>query len=270
MKEQTKKLQKKCSSLSAVISELKEKEIVTDSIRDILEEESLKVPAQIFQRLLDLKKTSGCAKHLYTNELKAFALTLQFYSSKAYNYVRDTFDLCLPHESTVKMWYSAVNAEVGFTAESFSTLKQKVEEEKRENKEVLVSLMFDEMAIHKKVEWNGERFVGTIDLGLGTEPDDSSPPATEALVLMVVSLNSSWKLPIAYFLVGHLSSNEKVSIINTALTKLHEIGVKAVSVTCDAPPTNISTLRKLGASFDPSKIKCSFPTLVTSLCKLLF
>ncbi len=30
-------------------------------------------------------------------------------------------------------------------------------------------------------------------------------------------------------------------------------------MTCDAPPTNISTLKKLGASFDLSGIKSSFP-----------
>jgi hypothetical protein len=53
------------------------------------------------------------------------------------------------------------------------------------------------------VEWNGEKFVGVVDLGTGVEPHDSALPATEALVLMVVSINSSWKLPIAYFMIAH-------------------------------------------------------------------
>jgi hypothetical protein len=60
------------------------------------------------------------------------------------------------------------------------------------------------------VEW-GKKFAGVVDLGTGVEPDDSALPATEALVLVVVSINSSWKLPIAYFMIAHLSAEEKVS-----------------------------------------------------------
>ncbi len=58
-----------------------------------------------------------------------------------------------------------------------------------------------------------------VDLGFGVQPDDSSPPAANALVLMAVSLNSSWKLPVGYFLVQTLSADEKVSIIKTGLKK---------------------------------------------------
>jgi len=106
------------------------------------------------------------------------------------------------------------------------------------------------------VEWG--KIVGVVDLGTGVEPDDSALPATEAFVLMVVSINSSWKLPIAYFMIAHLSAEEKVSIMYPALKKLHNIKDEVVSMTCDAPPTNISTLKKFGASFDLSGIKSSF------------
>jgi len=64
-------------------------------------------------------------------------------------------------------------------------------------------LTFDEVSIHQMVEWNGEKFVGVVDLGTGVEPHDSALPAIEALVLVVVSINSSWKLPIAYFMIAH-------------------------------------------------------------------
>jgi hypothetical protein len=259
LQDNKRKLIEKCTALSDVIKAIKEKNIVSPSVSEILEQESLKVPAQLFQRILDSQGKKRCAEKLYTKELRAFAITLNFYSSRAYNYVRETFDLCLPCERTIRRWYAAVDAEPGFTAEAFSTLEKKVEEEKLLQREVLVSLTFDEVSIRKKVEWNGERFVGAVDLGTGTEPDDSALPATEALVLMVVSLNSSWKLPIAYFMIAHLSADEKVSILTSALKKLHDIKVEVVSVTCDAPPTNISTLKKLGASFDLSAMNCSFP-----------
>jgi hypothetical protein len=67
---------------------------------------------------------------MYTQELKAFAVTLNFYSSRAYSYAQETFDLCLPCERTIRRWYSAVDAEPGFTAEAFSTLLKRVEEER--------------------------------------------------------------------------------------------------------------------------------------------
>jgi hypothetical protein len=46
--------------------------------------------------------------------------------------------------------------------------------------------------------------------------------------------------------------------MNPALKKLHGIKVEVVSMTCDAPLTNLPILKKLGASFDFSGIKSSF------------
>ena len=59
--------------------------------------------------------------------------------------------------------------------------------------------MLDEMAIKKNVSWDGTRYV---DIGSNeTDDDDSLPVAKDALVFMVVAINSSWKVPIAYFLL---------------------------------------------------------------------
>jgi len=83
-----------------------------------------------------------------------------------------------------------------------------VEEERLKNKEVVCSLMLDEMAIRKHVEWTGKDFRGYVDIGSGTTPDDSTAVATEALVLMVVALNAHWKLPVGYFLITGLTGKE--------------------------------------------------------------
>ena len=65
-----------------------------------------------------------------------------------------------------RKWYSSVKSEVGFTEESFLTLEKKAEDEKKEGRDVSVSLMFDEVSIRKKIEWNGKQFIGGVDLGL--------------------------------------------------------------------------------------------------------
>jgi hypothetical protein len=270
--------QKKCKSLQEVIEELKEENLISETLEELLQKSSSKVPSQLFDRLANSQKKSKKFKRKYSKELKSFAITLQFYSGKAYNYVRKTFDLCLPHENVVRKWYTTVGAEAGFTRDAFETLAKKVEEEKEKNKSVIVNLTFDEVSIKKKIEWTGDKFIGHIDLGLGTEPDDSSPQASEALVFMVTALDSSWKLAIGYFLIASLTAEEKCKLLTTALKKLYDVGVKTPNVTCDGLAANFSTLKKLGVSFDPISLKCFFPhpsdpsqkvTVMLDACHLL-
>ena len=92
-----------------------------------------------------------------------------------------------------------------------------------------------------------------------TDSDDTSPAATEALAFMVVALNAPWKLPIGYFIIRSLTSDEKSNIIELALKKLHSISVRTVSLTCDSAAANLSSLKKLGASFDADNMRCTIP-----------
>ncbi len=165
-RQHSRRLHTKCKNLTDVLSSLKEKNLVSEPAFEILKESSNKIPSQLIQRLFDSKLNPGIRRKLYSNELRTFALTLNFYSRKAYCYVRDNFDLCLPHESTIRRWYSTVKAGTGFTEEAFKTLEIKVKEEESKKKDVLVSLVFDEVSIRKQVEWNGKSFDGCVDFGI--------------------------------------------------------------------------------------------------------
>ena len=83
------------------------------------------------------KSGRGCK---YPPALKSFALTFQFYSTKAYEFVRKTFDLCLPHPAQIQKWYSKVPAEPGFTEPSFLAIRSKVEAAKEAGNTVVCSL----------------------------------------------------------------------------------------------------------------------------------
>ena len=96
----------------------------------------------------------------------------------------------------------------------------------------MVALMLDEMAIKKHVQWDGKKMVGFVDIGNGVF-DDSAPPATEALVLMAVALNSSCKVALGYFLIAGLTGTERANIVTTCILRLHDVGVRVVSLTCD-------------------------------------
>ena len=120
------------------------------------------------------------------------------------------------------------------------------------------SLIFDEMSIRKHLQWNGEELEGFVDYGTQIA-DDSLPVASEVLLFMVVSLHKNWKLPIAYFLSNGLSADEKCNLVTEAISRLHDINVKVVSVVCDGPSTNFALATKLGATIQADDMKPYFP-----------
>ena len=69
---------------------------------------------------------------------------------------------------------------------------------------------------------------------------------------MAVSMNASWKIPVAYFIIDGMSSSERANIIRECLRRLHSTGVIVASVTCDGPACHLSMLKELGANISPS------------------
>ena len=86
--------------------------------------------------------------------------------------------------------------------------------------------MIDEMAIRTHAEWDGQTYCWFVDHGTGIDDNDSLPLAKDALVFMVVAVNSTWKVPYAYFLVNGLSGIEHGNLINICLRKLLEVGLR--------------------------------------------
>lgn len=142
------------------------------------------------------RKKNQKLKKLYEDRLKAFAKTLHFMSPKAYAFVRKTFVTALPHPRTLGRWYSCVKGEPGFSSEVLRALKEYAEKSKHP---MVCSLMIDAMEIRKHLEWDGQRFHGSVNVGSATE-DDSASLASEVLVFYLVFINAAWKIPLGYFL----------------------------------------------------------------------
>ena len=70
--------------------------------------------------------------------------------------------------------------------------------------------MMDEMYIHKQAEFGGDNIYGYVDIVAG---EMESVVATQALVLMVVAINESWKIHIAYFLINSMTGAERANLI---------------------------------------------------------
>ena len=163
--QKTRRLKKRNATLKGVVKQLKEKDLISAACEEMLQRNFSGVPVELFKRM---SANSGKGWK-YSPQLKSFALTLQFYSSKAYDFVCKTFNFALPHPVQIRKWYSKVPAEPGFTEPSFQALAQR---KKYAGKNVICSLMIDEMAIMKHVSWDGKKYRGYVDLGNDVEDDD--------------------------------------------------------------------------------------------------
>jgi hypothetical protein len=210
------------------------------------------------EKQLLLRQLKMTTEKKFPPELRIFALTLHFYSTSAYNYVRKSFNNCLPHPNTIRKWYSSIDGSPGYTSESLNAIKMKVEELKNEQKNLICALIMDEMSIRQHVQWNGKRSLGYVSFGYNNIESDCLPLAREALVFLIVGVNCRWKIPIGYFLIDSLTANQKADLVKGCLSMLNETGVKIISLTFDGAPANLTMAKILGADFRLSSLKSFF------------
>lgn len=240
------RLKKRNAELKCVISDLRKQAIVSSNSVDVLESCSGGIPDLLRRQKAKLEGRSLPAK--YSPELRSFALTLHFYSPRAYRYVRKTFDTCLPHPRTLSKWYQHVDGAPGFTDTAFRALK--LRSEASDNKTMYCSLMMDEISIRKHIEFDGTKYHCYIDMGTCLD-DDSLPEAKDALVFMIVDLKSSWKLPVGYFLINGLGGEERKSLVLNCIERLYNEGnVMTVSLTHDGASAETTMLNLLGVRFE--------------------
>ena len=154
--------------------------------------------------------------------VKQFALTLYYYSPKAYSFVRTV--LGLPHPSSLQNWCQSVNCKPGFISEVFDHLSEQTTC-KTAMKDY--ALIIDSMAIRKQIIYNRSegKYVGYVDTSTALM-QDYDIPATAALTFMLVGLGENWKFPIAYFLVDHISSSIQEQLITVALSFCGKAGLR--------------------------------------------
>ncbi|KAL4136407.1 hypothetical protein QTP88_007955 [Uroleucon formosanum] len=239
LEQKNRRLESKISSLNTLVDELKKECQLNASYSHILKISTGKSICPI---------------------LRKFAMTLHFYSPSAYNYVRTIFSKALPDVSTIRKWYSKLDGLPGMTKESFQAISLKVKEMKVNGKQLYGCLVMDEMSIKQHVHWTGTRHQGYIDFGLGgkTEEMDNLPYAKDAFVIMVVDINTSWKVPIAYYLINGISAEEKANIILNCLQELDTTGVIIKTLTFDGAANNLSMASELEANLQYSELKPYF------------
>lgn len=240
-------------SMKNLVKHLKQNNKCSSTIEDVLMNNFEGFQLDLFRSEAKNSKCSKTQKR-YSKEMRKFALTLHFYSPKAYAFVRGKLNL--PHSAVLRKWLSSTNCEVGFISEVFQFLKIKVSNESYLKN---VALIFDSMAIRKGITYDkkSDKHYGYVDLG-DIVNSSSEELATEALVFQIVSFEQKFKCPIAYFFVNKIDSSIQHQLILIAIEKLSKIGITVRSITCDGCISNIKTLNLLGCNLSCENMRPFF------------
>ena len=235
----------KIKSMKQLINQLEKKMLIAKQEADLMHNNFDGIQLALFQNVMKNSRRASRGRR-YSDEVKEFAVTLQFYSAKAYDYVRKI--LPLPHPSLIQKWAQSINCEPGFLTEAFETL-QKECESKIEKKDCC--LVIDAMAIRKQAIWDKvkKKYTGFVDYGNGIQLEPTETLATEALTFELVGLRSDWKIPTGYFFIDKTTASVQASLVKAALTMAHQYGLKIWCITCDGTTTNLAMFEILGCSF---------------------
>lgn len=197
----------------------------------------------------------------YEEAVRKFAFTLHYYSPRAYNFLRFKFNKHLPEVSTIRNWVSNSSGRglPGINPEAVRAVQNIANEMKKNGKEFLCSLAFDEVYIKRHVSWNEaqKKFLGFITYGR-KDGNGELPVANQALVFLLTGLNVDFSIPMAYFFIKSLKAYEKSILIIEIIKTITLAGGRVINVTFDGYKNNFAAVRLLGAVFRLPEMKPFF------------
>ena len=75
---------------------------------------------------------------------------------------------------------------------------------------------------------------------------------------MAVALDSSWKVPVGYFLTDGISGQMKADLSRECIARLHDVGVRVTSLTADGPSSHQTMMKILVAKLSPDNFQAYF------------
>lgn len=132
--------------------------------------------------------------------------------------------------------------------------KKIVEEKKQSGSQLICSLVFDEVAIRKNVQWCDQEktYLGYVTCGQTEEGEelDEIPMERQAILFMLNAINERFQMPIAYYFINSLNSDQRVELLNLIMATLTEHGIRISNVTFDGFSANSKMCRDLGANLE--------------------
>ena len=255
-------------NVKGLILQLKGARPLNDELSNSLMENFGHMATQIVKN--EAKNMSSTCGSRYGNEIKEFALTLHFYSPKAYKYVRKS--LHLPHPATLRSWCVNIHCEPGFLEKSLNYIEEKVAEGQQD-----CVVLIDAMSIRKQIQWDRRTntFVDRVIYG-GIQAENLDSEATNALMLMASGLQKPWFVPIAYFLTHRVNGDILKQLIIEAINKLTEKGAEVHALVFDGASENLAMATKLGCNVKELDGSFDHPTkpgdkmqIILDICHML-
>lgn len=181
----------------------------------------------------------------YPATARQFCLSVQYYSTGAYNYVRRIFNNNLPHLKTIQQWYanSDVSAEEGINDTHLKRLEGIMNQHKIENgsSDLLCVLSFDEMSIRQQILWNRNKcdFDGFVKINDGS---DEPVRSKQAIVFLLNGINYCLEFPVAYWLIQSVDKFQRKKLLLDVLESSTKTGIKIKVLTFDGMRRFISSL----------------------------
>lgn len=191
-------------------------------------------------------------KEKYPEAVRQFCISLCYHSVRAYEFVRQSFDLHLPHHDTIRSWYknSDIIIRPGINEPCLKIIRTLVEQMQSQGKRLMLALMMDEMAIRRHIDYDVQNrtLVGMCQGHPSIENETET--AKEAFVFMVNGINESFQIPVAYYFTHSTNATLKKQILTEVVESLIDCGAIVASLTFDGYRAHPTMCRLLGANLD--------------------
>lgn len=192
----------------------------------------------------------------YPEVVRDFCLMVHHQSVRTYESIRAYFKNNLPHTRTIRGWYSNsdMNCQPGIDSTCLRILKKIADRKRAAGKELLVSVVFDEIHIRKLFQWciSSRTMYGYPTYGseFCQKLEDEELAATQAIVYMVCGINERVQIPICYHFIKTLKAEQRRDLITQIIDSLIAINVKVVNICFDGLFSNRKMCALLGANLD--------------------
>ena len=248
LQQQVRRGRQKVRSLCDVITDMQSNNLLQKKAADVLKESFSGVTLDVLANQFN-NQNKFARGYRHSEEAKRFAITLHFYSPRAYEFVRTIF--ILPDPRSISHWTSTVKCDPGFFVDIFEHLQRLVKADVSNADCVLIC---DGMKIMQFIMYNRVTggYDGFVNLGDGIITDDEDSEASEALVFMLVSLRFNWKYPCGYVFIDKINATTLHSLLSHALRlgKQHSLSIRGI--TADGTTTNFAAMKLFGCKFGKS------------------
>ena len=160
--------------MKGLMIKLKQTKLLSQESRSSLTTNFGHMTTELFRN--EAKNNGRSSGSNYSDEIKEFAISLRFYSPKAYKFVKQ--HLSLPRPATLRASSSNIECEPGF----LKLPQQQIADLVNDNQYDCI-IILDEISIKKQTCWDpkNDKFVGNLDYGCikGKEIDNIAKNADE-------------------------------------------------------------------------------------------